>query len=490
MKHASVVTSCCVVTLILIVDSSPFYSGGCKVNAFLVPLSSKTTTHGTVLFSGAFRNNNNNNNNGPRVGVRENNPNPFENVNMPFENVNLDPFASDETSAMVPFSSYETTGGARDDNGGGGGGQQHMQQQQQDSRSWYEPYGQGRAPRYAHQQRIQDQQDQLGAGQGGGRWYDPYQPSASRQHHPAYQQKEQLMQQGRNSPTHQQQQSFYEPYRPNFNYGGQRNYQPGIGGNYRNQQQQQSRDPYQQQQQPWHEQNRRTGTSWWQNSVSSTNGLIQGNSRKTYSSSWGGYGDGSSDVILQSQDPYTPIDAKVNIWNGPDNTARQMKVYSEDGFLRPLRVNFKNYNPTLYSNTVDVQNTGPLEFPMSAHVETSTGSAHEPQLRQNGNGVYAPPGRMKTIQGKSILTQTFTNPQVQNIQVDIETDGMPCYVKVEVLQGPGEARQKFKVYTDDGSGFQGIIEIPYGYANCGSCTIIVTNEGPLEFPIKCSLQEL
>ena len=90
----------------------------------------------------------------------------------------------------------------------------------------------------------------------------------------------------------------------------------------------------------------------------------------------------------------------------------------------------------------------------------------------------------KSIQGKSILILTCTNPLVQHVQIDIETDGVSCYAKVEVLQGPGEARQKCKVHADDGSGFQGIIDIPYEYVNCRSCTLIVTNEGPLEFLTK------
>ena len=91
---------------------------------------------------------------------------------------------------------------------------------------------------------------------------------------------------------------------------------------------------------------------------------------------------------------------------------------------------------------------------------------------------------MKTVQGGSLKTYTF-DPQVNYVQIDIETDGMPCYAKVEVSQGPGDARQVFDVYSDDGAPWQGIVETP-GYGS----TILVKNEGPMEYPIKCSLEPI
>jgi hypothetical protein len=106
------------------------------------------------------------------------------------------------------------------------------------------------------------------------------------------------------------------------------------------------------------------------------------------------------------------------------------------------------------------------------------------QQQQMGGGMPVGQREMKTVQGGSLKTYSFS-PYVNYVQVDIETDGMPCYAKIEVSQGPGDARQTYEVYSDDGTPWQGIVETP-GYG----CTILIKNKGPMAYPIKASCQPM
>eukprot|EP00980_Cylindrotheca_fusiformis_P007236 scaffold1525_cov142-Cylindrotheca_fusiformis.AAC.36 len=235
-----------------------------------------------------------------------------------------------------------------------------------------------------------------------------------------------------------------------------------------------------------------SSSKWWQSGVHQSNSL-QGNSRKTWSSQ-DPWNQRSSHVHLQSERPYSPLTATVDFLQGPGNTARAMRVYSEDGYARPLRANFANPSRG-YSNTIDVKNTGPMEFPLAAGVSQSPqpmmygGGGHQaagPQQQQRMGGGMAGAGykQMKTVQGGSLKTYSF-DPYVNYVQVDIETDGMPCYAKIEVSQGPGDARQTYDVYSDDGTPWQGIVETP-GYGS----TILIKNEGPMAYPIKASCEPI
>lgn len=301
------------------------------------------------------------------------------------------------------------------------------------------------------------------------------------------------------------------PYGPNGPQSSSQSYGGGFGNGYDDDRWYENPSNNWNNQNGWN--NQGDSSKWWQNGVRNSDNVLQGNSRKTWSSSepWNMR---SSHVHLQSERPYSPLTATVDYLQGPGNTARKMRVYSEDGYARPLRANFANTQGGSrgYSNTIDVKNNGPMEFPMSAGVTQTP----QPMMRNGGEGMMMNGGaimggmmggmmgagpdhdwvhgrggmagggfkNMKTVQGGSLKTYTF-DPQVNYVQIDIETDGMPCYAKVEVSQGPGDARQVFDVYSDDGAPWQGIVETP-GYGS----TILVKNEGPMEYPIKCSLEPI
>ncbi|CAJ1946334.1 unnamed protein product [Cylindrotheca closterium] len=305
-------------------------------------------------------------------------------------------------------------------------------------------------------------------------------------------------------PGGERSQPYGQPY--GQSYGGNEGYHGGNGGAYSN-----GDNWYDS---PggtgWNNQNNNGGGQWWQNGGGGGGGspynTLQGNSRKTWSSQ-DPWNQRSSHIHLQSERPNAPLDAKIDFLHGPGNVARQMKVWSMDGHQRPVRANFANPSGGASRGnygTIDVRNTGPMEFPISAGVAQSPETmGYGGQGLMPGGGpqqMMAPGGmsgpmrmggdmaagmkQMKTIQGESLKTFSF-NPAVNYVQINLETDGMPCYADIEVSQGPGEARQALQVYSDDGTPWEGIVDIP-GYGS----TITIKNVGPMAYPIKASCEPI
>jgi hypothetical protein len=93
-----------------------------------------------------------------------------------------------------------------------------------------------------------------------------------------------------------------------------------------------------------------------------TTALIQGNTLRTWPLS-----TSYTDMIqISLATEGRPLNANIELWQGPDYTPAHMKVYIEDGNLRPL--NAVLLTPSA-SNTVAIYNTGNLEFPFYATVE-------------------------------------------------------------------------------------------------------------------------
>lgn len=53
-----------------------------------------------------------------------------------------------------------------------------------------------------------------------------------------------------------------------------------------------------------------------------------------------------------------PLNSNVELWQGPDNSPQRMKVYLEDGNLRPFRCVIETPGD---SNAIAIRNTGELE---------------------------------------------------------------------------------------------------------------------------------
>ena len=206
---------------------------------------------------------------------------------------------------------------------------------------------------------------------------------------------------------------------------------------------------------------------------------IQGNSLQTY----GNYGGSNTvDLTTDGRDMY----ANVEMWAGPDNTAQKVSLYSQDGSQYRVRTTFS----TNQQNSVAIRNQGNLEFPISASVTSQPymGSFGATQAQSSNTAQAAREGygQRKLIQGEGMV-ETFTiDAEVQSIKVVLETEGMPLYANVELLQGPNNAKVLGDVYNDGVHGpFEAVIDTP------GVSSVLrITNTGPMAYPFHAYVEPL
>ena len=171
-----------------------------------------------------------------------------------------------------------------------------------------------------------------------------------------------------------------------------------------------------------------------------------------------------------------PLDEDVDLWQGPDNTPQKMRVYVEDGSVRPFSCVIETPRGP---NTVAICNIGHLEYPMAATLlakATSTGSV-----------VTRPVDNMNitnTIQGGALRTYSF-DTCVDSVQVLLKTDGLTLNARIELLQGPNNNKQVVEVYAEDGMDrpFFLILSTP-----AAGNVIRIVNKAPVEFPITAAVQ--
>lgn len=200
--------------------------------------------------------------------------------------------------------------------------------------------------------------------------------------------------------------------------------------------------------------------------------IVQGGSLRTFQ-----FADPAVDaiqVLLKSRG--RPIDADVELWQGPNNTPHKMKIYVEDGAMR-------TFNAVVGTprgpNTVTIRNTGQIEFPVDAVVRPDNTNDN---LALSIASVMTAQGP-QTIQGGAIRTFPF-DPSVDSVAIILKTDGRPLNARIELLQGPNTNKQVVELYTEDGTDrpFFAIIETP------GSGNVVrIVNSAPLEFPLYASV---
>jgi len=194
--------------------------------------------------------------------------------------------------------------------------------------------------------------------------------------------------------------------------------------------------------------------------------LVQGGSLRTWS--YRSPAVEQVQVVLSTEG--RPLDADIELWHGPDNTPCKMRVYVENGQLRPFSAVIETPRSP---NTVAIRNIGQLEFPIAANVIADDVDMPTQECLSSS----------MTIQGGALRTYPF-DPSVDSVQVLLKTDGRPLNARIELLQGPNNNKQVIELYTEDGRDrpFFCVLETP-GSGNVVRCV----NTAPVEFPMTAAV---
>jgi hypothetical protein len=195
--------------------------------------------------------------------------------------------------------------------------------------------------------------------------------------------------------------------------------------------------------------------------------LVQGGTLKTWS-----YASAMVERVQVSLSTEgRPLDADIELWQGPDNTPVKMRVYSEDGNHRPFNAVIETPSAP---NTIAIRNIGQIEFPIAASMIAN--DVEEPVSNFAATAM--------TVQGGALRTYPFA-ADVQRIEVMLKTDGRPLNARIELLQGPNNNKQVIELYADDGLArpFFCILD------TAGSGNVVrIVNTAPIEFPMTASIQ--
>jgi len=201
--------------------------------------------------------------------------------------------------------------------------------------------------------------------------------------------------------------------------------------------------------------------------------IIQGSSLRTCS-----FDESVARVQVLLRSEGRPLNSNVELWQGPDNCPQKVNVYLEDGGMRQFRAIIETPRA---SNAVCIRNTAPMEFPLTACVDSDV---------EDVNGNLANPREMlaqcksKIVQGGAVNTTPFP-PAVSSVMILLQTDGRPLNARIELLQGPNNNKQVMEVYIEDGSDrpFFAIVDTP------GSGNVVrIVNTSTVEFPMNAIVE--
>ena len=134
--------------------------------------------------------------------------------------------------------------------------------------------------------------------------------------------------------------------------------------------------------------------------------LLQGGSLRT----WSYRSPAVEQVQVNLATEGRPLDADIELWHGPDNTPCKMRVYVENGEVRPFSAVVETPRGP---NTVAIRNIGQIEFPIAANVIAD--HVDNPSVDCISSAT--------TIQGGALRTYPF-DPSVDSVEVLLKTDGL------------------------------------------------------------------
>lgn len=204
---------------------------------------------------------------------------------------------------------------------------------------------------------------------------------------------------------------------------------------------------------------------------------VQGGSLRT----WSFQNQHKMDMIqVHMKTDGRPMNANVELWQGPDNVPQKVSVYCEDGRARPFRC----FMATPYvGNSISIRNTNTLEYPLQAILEGGKVGMDDPETKEKMQRLQEK--KPKICQGGATLTERF-QPEVQSVQVFLQSEGRPLQCRIELIQGPNNVKQVMEVYTEEGSvrPFYAILETP-GY---GTGVVRIINTSTMEFPFSATVE--
>lgn len=202
--------------------------------------------------------------------------------------------------------------------------------------------------------------------------------------------------------------------------------------------------------------------------------IIQGGSLRTCS-----FDDSVKRVQVLLKTEGRPLNSKVELWQGPDNSPEHINVYIEDGSLREFRAVIETPR---CSNAVCIRNTANMEFPLTACVDLAVEDGDD-NIGSDPVARLSEMAKAKIVQGGAVNTTPFP-ASVSRVQVMLKTDGRPLNARIELLQGPNNNKQVMELYIEDGADrpFYAIIDTP------GSGNVVrIKNTSTVEFPMSASV---
>jgi len=200
---------------------------------------------------------------------------------------------------------------------------------------------------------------------------------------------------------------------------------------------------------------------------------IEGKTRKTWK-----FSDVSKDrVQVALTSTGRPVHADMQLWIGPNWDPMKLKIYSEDGNLRPVQTLIGTRNKLA---TIEVKNVGEYEFPIKAAANYAQGAmaqvpqeviATTPGVRVDGNALRSFPVDQSTKQ----------------LEVVLNTDGRQLNARIELLNAPNNPKQTFEIFTNNGE--LNCLTVCFNIVDAGN-TVRVVNLAPVEFPCYIHFNEI